>query len=228
MYPSEYAHHNDYAHGTERESVNCRRYPSDLQAHIFTELYIHCDGTQLRLTDSDYGSQQYTTSDYYVWPARSKSSQLLFIFPTRVNLTTIILHYYHSIVRGLPRLRFYVVPDDFDVWDSPTTSYSYVEVAAVPPDWEPAGHRNVSIYYNPIINTIKILLVKSSSSFSFAVSEVEFMHDSCGNMQVSASTTTDSEEDSSYRSITTNSTSVSTTEVNIRKKIASKFKLVTS
>ena len=46
------------------------------------------------------------------------------------------------------------------------------------------------------------------------------MHDSCGNMSESASTTaTDSEADSSYRSITTNSMSISTTEVNGRGKM---------
>ena len=62
-----------------------------------------------------------------------------------------------------------------------------------------------------------------SSTFSFAISEVEFMHDNCSNMPESASTTTDSKADSSYRSTTSNSKSVSTTEVNSRKKIESEF-----
>ena len=30
----------------------------------WSEDYIHCDGTQLRLTDSDFGPGQNTTSDY--------------------------------------------------------------------------------------------------------------------------------------------------------------------
>ena len=70
------------------------------------------------------------------------NGQLLFIFPTAVSLTTITLHYYSDNIRGLPRLRFYAVPDDFDVWDAPTTSYPHVDVALVPPGGEPAGRRN--------------------------------------------------------------------------------------
>ena len=116
----------DSVYRTERDSANCRNY------HTWQD-YIHCDSTPLRLTDSDIGTEQYTiaTSDYYVWTAGSVSSQLLFIFPTKVNLSTTTLHYYSDSVRGLPRLSFWAVPDDFDVWDAPHTDYSYVDVAAV-------------------------------------------------------------------------------------------------
>ena len=104
--------------------------------------------------------------------------QLLFTFPTRVNLTTITLHYYGDSFRGLPRLRFYAVPDDFDVWDAPSTSYSRVEVAAVPPDGEPAGLRNISINYYAPANTKKVLMAKFRSAFAFAMSEAEFFQSS--------------------------------------------------
>ena len=174
MYSSEYAYHRDSVYRNERGSANCRNYESGLVITDYSQDYIHCDSTQLRLTDSDLGSEQFTTSDYYVWNAGSRSSQLLFIFPTRVNLTTITLHYYSDRVRGLSRLGFWPVPDDFDVWDAPHAGYSYVEVAAVPPGEEPAGERNVGINYDIDVNTNKILLVKYSSSFSFAVSEVKF------------------------------------------------------
>ena len=101
-----------------------------------------------------------------------RDGQLLFIFTTRVFLTTITLHYYSDSVLGLPRLRFYAVPDDFDIWESPTTSTPHVNVAAVPPGGEPAGRRNVSINVN--FNTQKVLVYKFSSDFQFAVSEAEF------------------------------------------------------
>ena len=146
VYPSEYAYHRDSVYRTEKSSANCRNYQTGLDLNARTEIYIHCDGTPLRLTDSDIGSEQYTLSDYYVWTAGSRHSQLLFIFPTRVNVTTITLHYYHTSGRGLPRLRFWAVPDDFDVWDALSSIYSYVEVAAVPPGGNtPAGLRNISI-----------------------------------------------------------------------------------
>ncbi len=57
---------------------------------------------------------EYTATSYYVWIAGS-AKKLLFIFPTRVSLTNITLHYYSDGDRGLPRLIFYSVPDDFDV-----------------------------------------------------------------------------------------------------------------
>ena len=98
--------------------------------------------------------------------------QLLFIFPTRVNLTTITLHYYSDGLRGLPRLRFYAVPGDFDVWDAPPGNSRYADIAAVSPGEESAGRRNISISAN--FNTRKILLVKFGSSYKLAVSEVEF------------------------------------------------------
>ena len=229
VYPSEYAYQEYSVYRYESVSANCKNYPSGLYPKAGSEQYIHCNGTELKLADSDLGSEQYSRNDYYVWLNETRNHQLLFIFPMRVNLTTITLHYYHTGNRGLPRLRFWAVPDDFDVWDAPISTYTYADAAAVPPSKEPAGRRNVSINYNLIINTKKVLLFKFSSSFIFSISEVEFMQDSCSNiMQGSASTITHSDADSSYRSITTNSTSVSTPEVNNRKKIASEFKLVTS
>ena len=132
---------------------------------------IHCDGRQLTLTDSNYGQEQYQSSDYYTWPACS-DGQLLFTFPTRVSLTTITLHYYSDSDRGRPRLRFYAVPDNIDIWDVSTPGIPYVGIASVPPGGEPAGRRNIRINVN--FNTKKVLIYKYSSPSVFAMSEVEF------------------------------------------------------
>ena len=167
--PSEYAYRDDSVTRAERGSANCRKYPRfEGDASI---RYTHCDGTQLRLTDSDLGQEQYGSGDYYVWSAE-RDGQLLFIFTTRVSLTTITLHYYSDSVRDLSQLRFYAVPDDFDVWDAPTSGIPRVNVAAVPQDGEPAGHRSVSINVN--FSTKKLLMYKDKGSYQFAVSEVEF------------------------------------------------------
>ena len=179
VYPSEYAYHEDSVYGTEKSSANCRNYLGGLTSTARSRDYIHCNGTPLRLTDSDIGSEQFTSSDYYIWLIDDRSSQLLFIFPTRVNLTTITLHYYHTSGRGLSRLRFYAVPDDFDVWDAPSSSYSHVDVAAVPPSGEPAGHRNVSITVTYYHYTSKLLLLKFGSNYPFQVSELEFLCYNC-------------------------------------------------
>ena len=186
MYPTEYAYHNGSVTRSERAGVNCTRYtyiyPTGLGNFLNTSQYIVCHGAQLQLADSDLGPEQYSADACYVWSAGSDHSQLLFIFPTIVTLTTITLHYYSDSVRGLSRLRFYAVPDDFDIWDAVIISYRYVEVAAVPPGGEPAGRRNVSINVN--FNTKKVLMQKFSSSFQFAVSEVEFFN--CKPTQCSA------------------------------------------
>ena len=173
MCPSEYAYHHNSVNRAERASANCRSYPA---GPAFQEQYIHCDGTQLKLTDSNFGQEQvqYQSSEYYQWNAGS-DGQLLFIFPTRESLTTnvtITLHYYSDSVRRLSKLRFFAVPDDFDIWDAPTTSYPHVDIASVRPGGKPAGHRRVSINVN--FSTKKVLMYKYSSKFQFAVSEVEF------------------------------------------------------
>ena len=173
VYPSEYAYRDDSVTRAESASANCRRYLS-------RDAYIHCDGEQLKVSDSDRGSNtEYLATSYCVWTAGS-ADHLLFIFPTRVSLTIITLHYYSDSVRGLPRLRVYAVPDDFDVWDALLTSGNpYGGVASVRPGGEPAGRRTVRINVNFNTKRILIYMYKYSSSFSFALSEVEFNNSIC-------------------------------------------------
>ena len=173
MYPSEYAYHYNSVNRAESASANCRRYPSGLQSGVFTQEYTHRDGIQLKLADSDLGSEQYISGAHYWWSRNARrNEQLLFIFPTRVSLTTITLHYYSDSDRGLPRLRFYAVPDDFDAWDESGTGIPSVDVAAISPGGGPAHRNNVSINVNLSIK--KVLMYKYISSYLFAVSEVEF------------------------------------------------------
>lgn len=173
MYPSEYAYHADSVTRAEVTSANCKNYPQgNLPSGIHPENYIICNGTQLRLVDSELGSEQYSSSEYYVWPVTKGSSQLLFNFPTRVTVTTITLHYYSDNIQRLPRLRFFAVPDDFEIWDAPIISYSYVEVTAMQLFEEPADQRKASVYFNLL--TKKVLLSIFGSSFKFAMSELNF------------------------------------------------------
>ncbi len=173
MYPSEYAYQDDSVNRAESASANCRRY---LSGFNHPERFIHCGGTRLKLTDSNFGQEQYSSSEYYRWPAGS-DGKLLFIFPTRVSLTAITLHYYSHNLQGLPRLRFYAVADDFNIWDAITIGTPLVDVTAVSPGGEPAGRRSISI--DTMFNTKKVLMYKFSSSYYFALSEVEFFHCIC-------------------------------------------------
>ena len=174
MHPSEYAYNDESVVRYENQSANCRRYPVSSQgANIYTGNYIHCNGTHLKLTDSDLGNAQHTGvgSSYYSW-SKKTTEQLLFIFSEKVTLTTITLHYYSTSGFGLPVVRFFAVPNHFDIWDATSLSLSYVQIAAVPPDGQPNGPTNVSINFN--FHTGRVLLSKLKSEFIFAVSEVEF------------------------------------------------------
>ena len=146
------------------------------------KVYIHCDGEQLKLSDSDRGSNtEYTATSYYVWNTGSHE-QLLFTFPTRVSLTTIKVHYYSDCVRGRPRLILYAVPDDFDVWNLPTGALIFVGpgTESIPPGGEPTGGKYITFKSQSKFNTIKVVMsmlmskLRSGSDFQFAVSEVEF------------------------------------------------------
>jgi hypothetical protein len=167
VYPSEYAYPDDSVARAESASANCTRYPA-------RDAYIHCDGDQLKLSDSDRGSNtgEYTATSYFVWSA-GNAEQLLFVFSTRVSLTTITLHYYSDSDRGLPRLRFFAVPDNFNVWDAPTNA-RFVDIASIPPGVEPTGDRNVTVTVKNNFNTKKVLMIKFQSDLQFAASEVEF------------------------------------------------------
>ena len=137
--------------------------------------YTHCNGTQLRLTDSELGPEKSINfSLYYEWGR--ETTQLLFIFSTRVNLTTITLHYYSGGQNnGLPPLMFFAVLDNFYVWNNATFgNYTSVRVTGELPaaDTGSRGRTNVSVNVN--FNTKKVLMVKERSDFTFAVSEVEF------------------------------------------------------
>ena len=80
VYPSEYAYHDDSVTRTESASANCRSYPP--RSDDMGIVYIHCDDQQLKLSDSDRGSNiDYVATSYYEWSAGG-ADQLLFIFPT--------------------------------------------------------------------------------------------------------------------------------------------------
>ena len=183
MYPSGYAYHKDSVNESEPASANCRMYSSGLDRGLGSNSadYIHCNGAKLRLSDSDVEprSQYYVKSEHYEWNAGTETRFLLFIFPTRFNLTTITLHYYsNNNNKGLPKLELYAAPDDFNVWGAPPGNNRSILVDAVPPGKEPVGHSNVSI--NATFSTKKVLMAKLGSSYTFAVSEVEFQVAHCG------------------------------------------------
>jgi hypothetical protein len=75
VYPSEYAYHDDSVTRAESVSANCRRYPPRVDDRNI--VYTHCNSQQLKLSDSDRGSNtEYTATSYYEWTA-GRGDQLL-------------------------------------------------------------------------------------------------------------------------------------------------------
>ena len=184
VYPSEYAYLQDSVYASERSGANCRNYPSGLEPSIRSEDYIHCDGIPLRLADSDYGSEPYNvnSTEYYVWDAETRYRRFLLIFPTRVDMALITLHYYSDSMRGVPHLIIYPIaePDHFYVWDSLTINDVHLLLGLAPPGSQP-GHRNVS-FDSLGINTTKILIIIEAGNF--ALSEVE-LYQQCDGEPIS-------------------------------------------
>ena len=76
-------------------------------------------------------------------------------------------------------LRFYAVQDDFDVWDAIPNPLLSVVVGPVSPKQGQPDRTSVNININ--FSTKKVLMVKSSSDFYLAVSEVEFFTSTCSS-----------------------------------------------
>ena len=175
-------YHSRFITATERATAMCTIETVTVAGSPENYKYCYSNGTQPRLTDSELGPEKSINySLYYEW--NRETTQLLFIFSTRVNLTTITLHYYSgSQNNGLPTLMLFAVPDNFYVWNNATFgNHTSVRVTAEPPaDSGSRGRRNVSVNVN--FNTKKVLMVKERSGFNFAVSEVEFCTRCSGKM----------------------------------------------
>ena len=176
MHPTAYAYLGDSVSRSEEDSANCINYPKIPGESVSSDRYIYCNGTQLRLSDSEVGSQSQCHPSYnYEWSGTDRR-HLLFIFPTRVNLNTFTLRYYRDKQRGLPQLGLYAVPDEFDVWDSTPRDNRLVVISSVLPSEEPEGSSCINLPVSLLISTAtkKVLMVITRSNYIFSVSEVEF------------------------------------------------------
>ena len=55
--PLEYAYWDDSVNRAESSSANCEHYRNGIKSGINTSKYIHCDGSQLQLSDSNLGQE---------------------------------------------------------------------------------------------------------------------------------------------------------------------------
>ena len=153
---------------------NCNTLSSpDLGTAEGTE-YVHCQHPT-RITDSEKSQPIFTQDTYnsvYIWP--SKSDQVLFTFSSWKVIDSITIHYFsNEDNQGFPKIRFFAVPEDFEVSDTPDSSNPTRVIDSVSPGNENTGLRNKT--RNVPFNTTKILMTKGyTKNYQFYVSEIEF------------------------------------------------------
>lgn len=152
--------------------------------------FITCSHPSI-LTDSYHGTGLYLTPtdiiSNHIW-RENKTLQVLFSFSTTTALTRMNLYYYkgHHImnVYGMPALRFYALPDDFEFGsDLPNNTEIIHNVSiCLGRNYFHGRHSFKKINVSQRTESSKVLMAKiSAGSELFALSEVEFFTD-CGKL----------------------------------------------
>ena len=162
------------------EDENCIPLTSPDVSSASSVEFVHCHHPT-RITDSDKSQPTFTQDTHnsvYIWPSRP--DQVLFTFSSRKLINSITLHYYsNEDNQGLPKLRFFAVPEDFKVTDRPSSSYPTRVLDAVFPGDEGSGLRNKTM--DVPFNTTKILMTKGfTKNYQFYLSEIEFFTSDAG------------------------------------------------
>ena len=175
-----YAYLNGEMNVTEYHNANCRKYGQSNGL----QFYSLCDGSPLRLTDSQFGPEYYPSShdhNYYVMKGTIFSLMYkIFLFalsePTRLD--KIRLHYYSDLHGGkiLPVIYFFAIRDDQLVYDN-LHAYETLGVVGSPFSETVNGRTNVTITvsssslpYSKVLMHISFLPYEKF----FYLSEVEF------------------------------------------------------
>ena len=170
MFPQELAYKSDnFLH---QDDASCIPYTSDAAPTTPTvdpTQYVHCS-QPTTITDSNTGPPT------YVWG--EASGKLLLIFSNEISFENITIYYISdTTAQGRPKLRIYAVPDNFQVWDEPTTSYPSRVFDEIMPGGEEEGVRKVPNSNDGIVtfNTSRVLIEKlvETKTYNFSISEVE-------------------------------------------------------
>ena len=163
---------------TEYPSAQCKPYDPNVNIHYL------CDGSPLRLTDSQLGPEYYSSTydhNYYIMKrtrGTATYNTFLFILSEPTRLAKIRLHYYSDIHRGriLPIIYFYATRDDQPVYDT-LNAYERLGVLGSPFSETVNGRTNVtisisssSLAYRKVLMHIHFI----PNEKYFYLSEVEF------------------------------------------------------
>ncbi len=152
----------------------------DVDTSSVNSQYVSCEGPT-RITDSENSILAFTHETHdsvYIWG--SEEDRVLFTFSTEKSFNSLAIHYFsNSDNQGLPKLKFYAVPDDFEVQDALKNEYLMAIIDEVRPGRENEGLCNKSKAVN--FQSSKILMTKGyTKTYQFYVSEVEFFTNDIG------------------------------------------------
>ena len=169
--PSQYAYETLAVENSGNEGADCNITMSD------GTRYTHCIHPG-RLTDNDLGPLQFqgrNSTTYYYW--RQEETQILFTFPSSIILTLIRFYYYIDTRNniGRPKIRIFLVNENFRVSDSTMDGIQSITVDASSPE-ELDGRGNITTNLSLLhSSTTKVLLIVGMHKrFRLALSEVEF------------------------------------------------------
>lgn len=172
VYPESYSYLNGSFSTLEPTTLNNCSVSRSIEAQV----YLTC--TSSILTDGNPGPANFSgtdNEDYYIWDNSEQNQQMLFTFTRHFSLTAIKIQYYYY-GNGRPKLRFYLVEEGFQVWNTTTDDHTSITFDNARLSQNNTG-REVSLKQVSGV-TSKILLVSVfDKNYKTILSEVTFRTD---------------------------------------------------
>ena len=182
----EYAYLTSSLSGMDHLSANCRQYcgNNNIPSHPPLTSHTLCDGSLLKLSDSEIGSMTDNyTADQNQYRCSNATLKILFTLSERVQLSHIRVHFYNDWdnpvdgrYKSLAPTYFSLMNDEYEVWEPEYPGKHVYGPRSIPDDYI-VGPKNITVSSSQGIKTRKVVLTSTHSahgSYNFCISEVEF------------------------------------------------------
>ena len=181
----EYAYLTSSLSGVDHPGANCSQYScGNNPSHPpTTSYYTHCDGSPLKLSDSEVGSTNNYTADQNQYYCSNGNLKILFTLSETVQLSHIRLHFYNDwenqingYYKSLAPTSFSLMNDEYEVWEPAYPGVHIYGPVHYIDDEYIAGPKNITVSASRGIKTRKVVLTTSysHSPYQFCISEVKF------------------------------------------------------
>lgn len=132
--------------------------------------YLSCAASIL--TNSGIGPSNFSDAsngDYYTWDS---PAQMLFTFSRNITLKNITIYYYFG--NGRPKVRFYIVEENFQAWDTVDSAGGISTTFDIVVDDQEHAHRQTSVRSLNGMTTKILMAILSEKNDVVVLSEVIF------------------------------------------------------